>query len=40
MNYQEATIYLEEGENNEKFDTHPKSQADVPAYLIGIFNLV
>lgn len=35
MNYQEATIYLEEGENNEKFDTHPKSQADVPAYLIA-----
>lgn len=35
MNYQEAAIYLEEGENNEKFDTHPKTQTALPAYLIG-----
>lgn len=35
MNYQEAAIYLEEGENNEKFDTHPKSQSALPAYIIG-----
>lgn len=35
MNYREASIYLEEGANNEKFDTHPKSQAALPAYLIG-----
>lgn len=35
MNYQEAAIYLDEGENNEKFDTHPKSQTALPSYLIG-----
>lgn len=35
MNYQEAAIYLEEGVNNEKFDTHPKSHKALPAYLIG-----
>lgn len=37
MNYQEASIYLEEGRNNEKFDTHPRSQSALPAYLIGMF---
>ncbi|XP_067935277.1 two pore channel protein 1-like [Watersipora subatra] len=35
MNYQEAAIYLEEGVNNEKFDTHPKSHKALPAYLIA-----
>lgn len=35
MNYREAAIYLEEGVNNEKFDTHPKNQSALPAYLIG-----
>lgn len=35
MNYQEAAIYLEEGENNEKYETHPKSQSALPSYLIG-----
>uniref|UniRef100_A0A0E9TJB2 Uncharacterized protein n=1 Tax=Anguilla anguilla TaxID=7936 RepID=A0A0E9TJB2_ANGAN len=26
MNYQEAAIYLQEGENNDKFFTHPRTQ--------------
>ena len=40
MNYQEAAIYLEEGRNNEKFDTHPRNQSALPAYLIGIYKAV
>lgn len=34
LNYQEAAIYLQEGENNDKFTTHPSSQSSLPAYLI------
>lgn len=34
MNYHEAAIYLEEGENNEKFDSHPKHPSALPAYLL------
>ncbi|XP_053616842.1 two pore channel protein 1-like isoform X2 [Plodia interpunctella] len=33
MNYHEAAIYLEEGQNNEKFDSHPSSPEELPAYL-------
>ncbi|XP_063059065.1 two pore channel protein 1 isoform X2 [Engraulis encrasicolus] len=35
MNYQEAAIYLEEGENNDKFFTHPKSPRALSAYLFA-----
>ena len=34
LNYQEAAIYLEEGANNDKFDTHPRDQASLPGSLI------
>ncbi|XP_071849102.1 two pore calcium channel protein 1-like isoform X2 [Apostichopus japonicus] len=34
LNYQEAAIYLQEGENNNRFDTHPSNQSALPAYLI------
>ena len=34
LNYHEAAIYLQEGENNDKFYSHPKSQNALPAYLI------
>ncbi|XP_022243090.1 two pore calcium channel protein 1-like isoform X1 [Limulus polyphemus] len=34
MNYHEAAIYLEEGENNDKFDYHPRSKDALPAYLL------
>ncbi|XP_050668395.1 two pore channel protein 1-like isoform X2 [Leptidea sinapis] len=34
MNYHEAAIYLEEGLNNEKFDSHPSSPEELPAYLM------
>ena len=30
LNYQEASIYLEEGANNDKFDTHPRDQSSLP----------
>nr|XP_019589424.1 PREDICTED: two pore calcium channel protein 1 [Rhinolophus sinicus] len=33
MNYQEAAIYLQEGENNDKFFTHPKNAVALAAYL-------
>uniref|UniRef100_A0A8C5K345 Two pore channel 1 n=1 Tax=Jaculus jaculus TaxID=51337 RepID=A0A8C5K345_JACJA len=33
MNYQEAAIYLQEGENNDKFFTHPKNAKALAAYL-------
>ncbi|KAF7238437.1 Two pore calcium channel protein 1 [Varanus komodoensis] len=33
MNYQEAAIYLQEGENNDKFFTHPKDAKALAAYL-------
>ncbi|XP_031330595.1 uncharacterized protein LOC116161399 [Photinus pyralis] len=34
MNYHEAAIFLEEGQNNEKFDSHPRHPNDLPAYLL------
>ncbi|KAL7986763.1 hypothetical protein Chor_013046 [Crotalus horridus] len=33
MNYQEAAIYLQEGENNDKFVTHPKDPKALASYL-------
>ncbi|NXS41977.1 TPC1 protein, partial [Balaeniceps rex] len=35
MNYQEAAIYLQEGENNDKFFTHPKNAKALAAYLFA-----
>ncbi|XP_016012977.2 two pore calcium channel protein 1 isoform X3 [Rousettus aegyptiacus] len=35
MNYQEAAIYLQEGEDNDKFFTHPKSARALAAYLFA-----
>lgn len=34
LNYKEAAIYLQEGENNLRFDTHPKNQDALPAYIL------
>ncbi|XP_067014675.2 two pore channel protein 1 [Anabrus simplex] len=34
MNYHEAAIFLEEGQNNEKFDSHPHNPEALPAYLL------
>ncbi|XP_046979764.1 two pore channel protein 1-like [Schistocerca americana] len=34
MNFHEAAIFLEEGENNEKFDSHPCNPEALPAYLL------
>ncbi|CAG9862413.1 unnamed protein product [Phyllotreta striolata] len=34
MNYHEAAIFLEEGANNEKFDSHPRHPSALPAYLL------
>ncbi|XP_031193523.1 two pore calcium channel protein 1 [Mastomys coucha] len=33
MNYQEAAIYLQEGQNNDKFFTHPRDARALAAYL-------
>ncbi|XP_053473554.1 two pore channel protein 1, partial [Ictalurus furcatus] len=33
VNYQEAAIYLQEGENNDKFYTHPRNPRALSAYL-------
>lgn len=35
MNYQEAAIFLQEGENNDKFFTHPKDGQALTAYLFA-----
>lgn len=35
MNYQEAAIYLQEGQNNDKFFTHPKDARALAAYLFA-----
>ncbi|XP_042564467.1 two pore calcium channel protein 1 isoform X1 [Clupea harengus] len=35
MNYQEAAIYLQEGENNDKFFTHPQNPRALSAYLFA-----
>ncbi|XP_068220529.1 two pore channel protein 1-like isoform X2 [Palaemon carinicauda] len=34
MNYHESAIYLEEGQNNDKFNSHPRDRAALPAYLL------
>ncbi|XP_054749500.2 two pore channel protein 1-like [Lytechinus pictus] len=34
LNYREAAIYLQEGENNDRFDTHPRNQDALPAYVM------
>ncbi|KAG0729596.1 Two pore calcium channel protein 1 [Chionoecetes opilio] len=34
MNYHEAAIFLEEGENNDKFNSHPRDRSALPAYLV------
>lgn len=35
LNYQEAAIFLQEGENNDKYRTHPASHEALPAYQIA-----
>lgn len=35
LNYLEASIYLEEGKNNDKFDNHPILFTKLPLYLIS-----
>ncbi|XP_066545157.1 two pore channel protein 1 isoform X1 [Amia ocellicauda] len=35
VNYQEAAIYLQEGENNDKFFTHPRNPQALAAYLFA-----
>lgn len=35
LNYQEAAIFLQEGENNDKFYTHPRNCNALPAYQIA-----
>ncbi|XP_019394961.1 PREDICTED: two pore calcium channel protein 1 [Crocodylus porosus] len=35
MNYQEAAIYLQEGEDNDKFSTHPENAKALAAYLFA-----
>ncbi|KAK3785343.1 hypothetical protein RRG08_045569 [Elysia crispata] len=35
LNYQEASIFLEEGQNNDKFNTHPQSHEALPAYEVA-----
>ncbi|XP_052801255.1 two pore calcium channel protein 1-like isoform X1 [Mya arenaria] len=35
LNHLEAAIYLQEGENNDKFYTHPKGHEALPAYQIA-----
>jgi len=34
MNYHEAAIFLQEGEDNDKFDSHPSQRKALPAYLL------
>ena len=34
INYKEAAIFLDEGENNDKFSNHPRSREALPAYLL------
>ncbi|XP_060068697.1 two pore channel protein 1-like [Ylistrum balloti] len=35
LNYHEAAIFLQEGENNDKYTTHPRSHDALPAYEIA-----
>ena len=34
VNYREAAIFLEEGQNNDKFLHHPRDREALPAYLL------
>eukprot|EP00092_Neocalanus_flemingeri_P012722 GFUD01013709.1.p1 GENE.GFUD01013709.1~~GFUD01013709.1.p1 ORF type:complete len:872 (+),score=167.61 GFUD01013709.1:299-2914(+) len=34
INYREASIFLEEGQNNDKFLHHPRDRESLPAYLL------
>jgi hypothetical protein len=34
VNYREAAIFLDEGENNDKFLHHPRDIEALPAYLL------
>ena len=34
VNYREAAIFLEEGQNNDKFIHHPRDREALPAYLL------
>jgi len=34
LNYREASIFLEEGINNDKLTSHPNSHEALPAYLL------
>ena len=43
VNYREAAIFLEEGQNNDKFLHHPRDREALPAYLLvhsRFFNLI
>lgn len=43
VNYREAAIFLEEGENNDKFLHHPRDREALPAYLLvhsRFFNII
>lgn len=35
LNYQEAAIFLQEGSNNDKFNTHPRTHEALPAYQVA-----
>ncbi|XP_070205639.1 two pore channel protein 1-like [Littorina saxatilis] len=35
LNYQEAAIFLQEGSDNDKFKTHPRSHEALPAYEVA-----
>ena len=39
LNYREAAIYLQEGENNDKFSAHPSRQVNcLMAHILGQFS--
>ncbi|KAK7487936.1 hypothetical protein BaRGS_00020837 [Batillaria attramentaria] len=35
LNYQEAAIFLQEGKDNDKFNTHPRTHEALPAYEVA-----
>ena len=37
LNSREAAIFLQEGSDNDKFKTHPRSHDALPAYEVGSF---
>lgn len=42
LNYREAAIYLQEGENNDKFSAHPSRQvflSSLASHILGQFSL-